>query len=256
MAQSIRFWGRVCGVFERLEGEPSHRATWLGEALLDDAGWDPFLVTPTSRWLLHWQIVSRPTAAYTWHYTFNVLRRGEFTAPQLAQQIVQLVAQLGGRPPSPATISRDIDCMLRCYLRPDAAQLGPLAEDALHCPLNELGLIQQLPSQPIYRLVSGARPALPDELVAYAALQQARALGRPTVAFNELAYGERSPGRVFRLDEDALLSRLLRFEELTRGHATYSEGGGIRQIAWRDPDDAALDRTLLDDAFAQERRYV
>jgi hypothetical protein len=257
MAQSIRFWGRVCNVFERLESGTGHRASWLGTALFDDAhGWDPFLVTPTSRWLLHWQIVARPEAAFTFFYTFNFLRRGEFTASQLAQQIVQTVVQLGGKPPSPATIGRDIDCMLRCYLRPDAAQLGPAVEDALHCPLHELDLLQPLPGQPAYRLVSGARPDLPDQLVAFAALQQARALGRATVAFNELAYGERSPGRLFRLDEDALLSRLLHFEAVTEGRATYSETGGIRQIAWRAPEDETLDRVLLDDAFAQERRYA
>jgi Protein of unknown function (DUF4007) len=257
MAQSIRFWGRTCNVFERLESGAGHRASWLGEALFDDThGWDPFLVTPTSRWLLHWQIVSRPEAAFTWYYTFNLLRRGEFTASQLAQQIVQTVAQLGGKLPSPATIGRDIDCMLRCYVRPDAAQLGLAAEDALHCPLHELDLLQPLPGQPAYRLVSGARPDLPDQLVAFAALQQARALGRATVAFNELAYGERSPGRLFRLDEDALLSRLLRFETVTRSRAAYSETAGIRQISWRAPEDESLGRALLDDAFAQERRYA
>jgi len=53
MAQSIRFWGRVCNVFERQENGEGFRATASGRALLDDAGWDPFLVTPTSRWLLH-----------------------------------------------------------------------------------------------------------------------------------------------------------------------------------------------------------
>ncbi|HWQ14387.1 MAG TPA: DUF4007 family protein [Roseiflexaceae bacterium] len=257
MAQSIRFWGRVCGVFERIESGAGHRATWLGTALFDDArGWDPFLVTPTSRWLLHWQIAARPEAAFTWYYTFNLLRRGEFTAAQLAQQVVQAVAQTGGKPPSPATIGRDVDCMLRCYLRPEAAQLGAAAEDALHCPLHELGLIQPLPGQPAYRLVSGARPDLPDQLVVFAALQQARALGRATIAFNELAYAERSPGRIFRLDEDALLSRLLRFEGLTAGRAVYTESGGIRQVAWRTLGDESLDRVLLDGAFAEERRYA
>jgi hypothetical protein len=257
MAQSIRYWGRVCNIFERIEDGAGHQATWLGAALFDDeTGWDPFLVTPTSRWLLHWQIAARPEAAFSFYYTFNMLRRGEFTAPQLAQQITQLVAQLGGRPPSPATIGRDIDCMLRCYLRPDAAQLGPAAEDALHCPLHELDLVQLLPGQQSYRLVSGARADLPDQLVAFAALQQARALSRPTVAFNELAYAERSPGRIFRLDEDALLSRLLRFESVTRGRAAYSETGGIRQVAFRSPVDQALDRALLEDAFALERRYA
>lgn len=256
MAQSIRFWGRSCNVFERSEGGTGFQATWLGTALLDDAGWDPFLVTPTSRWLLHWQIAARPEAAFTWYYTFNLLRRGEFSSTQLAQQISQRVAQHGGKAPSPATLSRDIDCMLRCYLRPSAAQLGSAAEDALQCPLHELELIQQLPGQATYRLVSGAQPDLPDHLVAYAALQQVRALGRNTVAFNELAYGERSPGRIFRLDEDALLARLLHIEALSAGSATYTESGGIRQVAWRNPADPALDSMLLDAAFAQERRYV
>lgn len=256
MAHSIRHWGRACGVFGRREAGEGWEPTPLGRALLDDDGWDPFLVTPTARWLLHWQIAARPEAAFTWHYTFNLLRRGEFTEAQLAQQIVQAVAQLDGRPPSAATIGRDIDCMLRCYLRPDAAQLGAAAEDALQCPLHELDLIQALPGQAAFRLVSGPRPDLPDQLVAFAALRQARQLGRPTLAFNELAYAERSPGRLFRLDEDALLARLLRLEPLTRGRAVYAESGGIRQLAWRDMADEALDMALLDDAFTQERRYV
>lgn len=255
MAQSIRHWGRVCNVFERQEGG-GYQPTWLGRALLADDGWDPFLVTPTSRWLLHWQIAARPEAAFTWYYTFNLLRRGEFSPDQLAQQIVQAVAELDGRPPSAATIERDIDCMLRCYLRPDPARIGPAVEDALHCPLYELDLIQQLPGQQAYRLVGGARPDLPDQLVAFAVLRQARYLGRATLAFNELAYGERSPGRIFRLDEDALLARLLRLEAVTGGRGVYTDTGGIRQVAWRDPADETLDRALLDDAYAQERRYA
>jgi Protein of unknown function (DUF4007) len=104
--------------------------------------------------------------------------------------------------------------------------------------------------------VSSTHPELPDHLVVFAALQQARMLGRVTVAFNELAYGESSPGRIFRLDEDSLLTRLLRFEEITRGQATYSESGGIRQIAWHDLADQQFDQALLEGAFAEERQYV
>ncbi len=257
MALSIRYWGRVCGIFERLENSAGHRATWLGDALFDDTrGWDPFLVTPTSRWLLHWQIASRPETAFTWYYTFNLLRRGEFSSVQIAQQIIQTVAQRGGKPPAMATISRDIDCMLRCYIRPDRSQLGVVAEDALHCPLHALDLLQALPGQATYQLISGAHPDLPDQLVAFAALQQARALGRPMLAFNELCYAERSPGRIFRLDEDALLSRLFQFETLTQGRSVYSESGGIRQIAWRTLSDESIDRELLEDAFVLERRYA
>ncbi len=256
MASSIRHWGRVCGVFARVGEASAHAATPLGAALLADDGWDPFLVTPASRWLLHWQIAARPQAAFSWYFSFNLLRSGEFSAAQLAGQIVQYVAQRGVRPPSAATIGRDVDCLLRCYLRPDAAHLGAAIEDALHCPLHELDLIQLLPGQPIYRLANGQRHDLPDQLVAYAALEQARSLGRPTLAFNELAYGERSPGRLFRLDEDALLLRLLHIETLTGGRATYAESGGIRQVAWRDMGDTELASDLLRAAFAEEPRHV
>lgn len=256
MANSIRFWGRVCGIFARGNGA-EHRATWLGRAIFDDAdGWDPFLVTPTSRWLLHWQIAARPDVAFTWYFTFNRLRRSEFSSAQLAQAIAQAVAQQGAKPPSAATLDRDIDCMVRCYIRPEAALSGANAEEALHCPLHELDLIQQFPGQSTYRLISGAQATLPDELVAFAALWQARALGRATIAFNELAYGERSPGRVFRLSEDELLTRLLRIEQITQGQAVYADTGGIRQVAWRAVTDEALERMLLETAYARERRYA
>jgi hypothetical protein len=257
MAQSIRFWGRVCNVFDKIPDRSAHQATWLGHALFDDqGGWDPFLVTPTSRWLLHWQIAARPEAAFSWYYTFNLLKRGEFTAAQLAQQVLQWLAQHEIKPPSLATLSRDLECMLRCYLRPDAAQLGVAAEDALHCPLHELALVQQLPGQGSYRLVGGLQPDLPDQLVAYAALHQARTLGRATLAFNDLAYGVGSPGRIFRLDEDGLLSRLLHCEAATAGRAYYSDSAGIRQLAWRDLADERHERWLLEAAFAEERNVV
>lgn len=256
MAQSIRFWGRVCHVFEPTT-DGGFQATALGHLLFNDAsGRDPFLVTPTSGWLLHWQIAARSNAVFTWYYTFNLLRRSEFSPDQLMQQIVQSVMQRGGKPPSPATLSRDIDCMLRCYQRPQIGQLGAGAEDALHGPLHNLDLIEQLPGQTSYHLTVGTRPTLVDQLVAYAALHQARRMRRPTVTLNELAYGESSPGRIFRLDEDALLSRLSRFDAITREQASYSETGGIRQIAWRDINDETLEETLLEDAFAQELRYA
>ncbi len=256
MANAVRFWGRACGVFERTEHTAAHRATWLGDALLADQGWDPFLVMPAGRWLLHWQIVAHPERAFSWYFTFNLLRRGEFSTTQLGRQIIEHVQNLGLRPPSIATISRDLDCLLRCYLRPKLDQAGAPLEDALHCPLHELELIQRLPDQTSYRLLSGTQADLPAALVALAALQQSRRLGRATLAFNDLAYGECSPGRMFRLDEEALLSHLYCLEELTAGQATYSEHGGIRQLLWREPNRPLLDRDLITLAFTSDRTYA
>lgn len=250
MANSIRFWGRVCGVFARAAHGHAYQPTDLGHALLADQGWDPFLVTPAARWLLHWQLVARPETAFSWYFSFNRLRRGEFTPSQLVAQLMAHVQTLGVRPPSAATLGRDVDCLLRCYLRPQRDQASAPLEDALHCPLHELELIQRIPGQPSLRLTTGPRPDLPDALVAFAALHQARQMDRVTLAFNELAYGERSPGRIFRLDEDALLHILLRLEALTAGRAAYAEQGGVRQLLWRDLHDGMLEQELLGAVFS------
>ncbi|MDP9316215.1 MAG: DUF4007 family protein [Chloroflexota bacterium] len=256
MAQSIRFWGRVCGVFMRAPTGDYHQATPLGRALLADDGWDPFLVTPSSHWLLHWQIAARPEAAFTWFYTFNLLKGGEFSAAELARQLRDLAGEQGWRVPSEATVSRDVECMLNCYTRSRSRQGAPINEDLLLCPLTDLDLIQPLPGQHLYRVTAGPQLDLSDALVAYATFEMMRRHGRQTMAFSDLAYAPRSPGRVFRLHDDALLSRLQVIDQITDGRAYYSDQAGIRQIAWPElGDDSMVDR-LLDRAFSNEASYV
>ncbi|NJN66147.1 MAG: DUF4007 family protein [Chloroflexaceae bacterium] len=251
MAQSIRYWGRVCGVFDKQTEGTASAPTPLGDWLLADDGADPFLVSPASWWLLHWQLAARPEAAITWFYTFNLLRGGEFTISQLGLHLQAFAAEHNWRMPSTATIERDIDCLVRCYTRPSQKQLATAVEDALLCPLMELGLLQNIPGQRIYRLVSGPQPGLPDALLAYAIHAMVEADGRKTISLRQISYAPRSPGRVFRLDEDTLLHRLSTFEKMTQGAAFYTDQAGIRQVSWREtgPEVAQM---LLEQAFAQE----
>lgn len=251
MAQSIRYWGQVCGVFERADGG-TYKITNLGHALLADAGWDPFLVTPAGRWLLHWEITARPNKAFTWFFTFNLLRGGELSAPALAEHILAYLAQHNYPLPSAATLSRDIECMIHCYAPPSTKQLALLAEDTLACPLTSLGLLQPIPGQHSFRLVSGNQPDLPDAITAFAVLAWMQGAGRRTAALHDLAFAPGSPGRVFRLNEDALLARLQQLEALTDGEASFSDTAGIRQVSWRQGTLGLND--LLARAFADEAR--
>ncbi|GAB4190493.1 MAG: DUF4007 family protein [Roseiflexaceae bacterium] len=250
MAQSIRHWGRVCGVFARVG--TNFEPTPLGRALLDDQGWDPFLVTPAARWLLHWQIASRPEAAFTFYFAFNLLRGTEFTAASLAGMIQAYVAERGWAAPSAATLGRDITCLLHCYMRPSAQDLASAGEDTLACPLADLDLIQPLAALGTFRLRAGDQPDLPDALLVFAVRQFLRQQGRVTAAFHDLVFAPASPGRVFRLDEDALLGRLEQFEMLTGGAARYSDSAGVREVRWATALDEENDLALLAKAFAQE----
>lgn len=250
MAQSVRHWGRVCGVFARTE--TGFSPTLLGHALLANDGWDPFLVTPASRWLLHWQLASRPDAVFTFSFLFNLFRRSEFTTGQLAESIQAYVAEHSWSVPSPATLNRDIDCLLHCYIRPATRALASAGEDALACPLAELDLIQPLAALGAFRVRGGAQPDLPDALVVYALRQFLRGQRRVTAAFHDLVFAPGSPGRVFRLDEDALLARLERLDVLTAGQVTYSDSAGVRQVSWANALDASNDLLLVEGAFASE----
>ncbi|NTW03015.1 MAG: DUF4007 family protein [Oscillochloris sp.] len=249
MASSISFWGRVCGVFERDAGG-NYQPTEFGRSLLaDDTGWDPYLVTPAARWLLHWQIAARPEVAFTWFYTFNLLRSGECNPGFLGAEIQTYVREHGWKVPSDATIKRDVECFLHTYVVPDARQLASGVEDALACPLSSLGLLRRNPGQRTYYLASGPQPSLPDTLVAWATLTFVLQSGQSVAAFNDLAYHHASPGRVFRLDEDGLLSRLLILGDLTDGQLVYHDEAGIRQVYWNGNDSAALKATLLRRTF-------
>lgn len=249
MAQSIRYWGKVCGIFERTPDGSSYTITWLGRKLLADDGWDPFLTTPAASWLLHWQIAARPEAAFTWYYTFNMLKGGEFTSSELTQQILSFLVGSDYRPPSHATLTRDVECMLNCYLPPTNRKHDE--EDIVLCPLTSLNLIQWQRGQDRYRLVSGVQESLPDALIAYAILRMLQASKRTTVSFSDLAYAPRSPGRVFRIEEDELLHRLQRLYEVTRGRAYYTDQAGIRQVAWLDVEEPDVAEFLLDCAFQE-----
>lgn len=253
MAESIRYWSRVCGMLvPSPEGwQPSPQA----HLLLGEEGWDRFLTSPTSWWWLHWQIASgvRRERPITWFYTFGILRHVEFTIEQLGAELQHTASVQGWKSPSKETIQRDIDCMVRCYLRPSEHVLEAVIEDALLCPFSELRLIEQLPGQQIYRLMLGDPTTLPDGLIAYAILAQLQSHGerRTTLTFNELAYMPGSPGRIFRLDEDALLGRLQRLDIITNGAARYNDSAGVRQVTWSGRRDEEMATMLLAAAYGR-----
>jgi hypothetical protein len=50
------------------------------------------------------------------------------------------------------------------------------------------------------------------------------------MAFETIAYGEGSPGRVFKLDEDSVANRLMALSDLTDGFLAWTDTAGLRQV--------------------------
>ncbi len=238
MVRSIRHWGLACGVLEEDPNIPNNRGrslrpTTLGSRLLGAGGWDPYLEDPATLWVLHFHLAGTPGRASTWYFVFNQLPQPEFSKRELESWLVKLAEENDCARVSPASLRRDVDVFVRTYVAGRATRTVPL-EDTLDSPFVELGLIRSLDATQTYVLHRGNPPTLPDAVFAYGlvnflasaeATSQARA-----VPLRTLAFAPGSPGRVFALTEDALLTKLERIERITKGAVVFHDTAGLKQL--------------------------
>jgi hypothetical protein len=97
--------------------------------------------------------------------------------------------------------------------------------------LGELSLVsEEKKGQFAFR--RGPKITLTDGVFAYALIDywERKAKKLSTLSFESIAYGEGSPGRVFKLDEDSIAERLFVLEELTEGSFAWTDTAGLRQV--------------------------
>lgn len=240
MAASMRFWANASRLFE--EKDRFIRPTAVGNLILADDGFDPYLERPATIWLIHWHVAGAQDMTTTAYYAFNGLSGVEFDPGTLIDELMALVTAHGWRA-TRGTLKRDVEVFLRSYVRRGGIQ----SEDAAEPLLAELGLIREARLGGWYEFVRGPKPSLPDEIFAYALGQFWEAQGSSTaLAAEQICYAPGSPGRVFKLDEDSVVTRLMALGALTGGAWQWNDTAGLRQIQRRHDFDAAK---LLPAAF-------
>jgi hypothetical protein len=92
---------------------------------------------------------------------------------------------------------------------------------------------------------------LHDGLFAYALLDywDSSAEGLSSMAFETIAYGEGSPGRVFKLDEDSVAERLMGLADLTDGFLAWTDTAGLRQVHKKTGDSDEMRREMIRRAY-------
>ncbi len=233
MVRSIRFWCLATRVVEEQSsrtGSKPLRTTLIGDRLLADDGWDPYLEDPASLWLIHWHLVTNPLRASAWWYLFATYPDNEFTKPQLVS-FLQSVVERQQQPISPASIARDVDCLLRTYT-PAAHAATSIPEASYDCPLADLELIRPADAESVYRFRIGRKETLPASVIGFALLQfvRARAPHRRSVALQECLYAPGSPGQAFRLDEDSLLNAVDEIASHTHRSLDVADTAGLTQV--------------------------
>jgi len=259
MVTSMRHWSLASGVLQigndddlssscgQLQPSP------LGRLLFDDSG-DPYLERPASLWLLHWHLAATPGRATTWYWAFNELNEVTFTRDVVRTRLARRCDELrdDGRLKtsriSESTLKSDVLCFIRTYATKSDGR--STQEDALECPLTELGLLQPVDIGSAFQFRRGPKSTLPDEVFLYGLLRFWRGLypTRREFTVEAVTHEPGSPGRVFLLDEETVAERLARLSDLTRGAVRWDESTGMRQVY-------AADVMTLDPLAFVERLY-
>ncbi|HEV7228074.1 DUF4007 family protein [Brevundimonas sp.] len=259
MVTSMRHWSLASGVLQISNDEDLSSAggqlqpTALGRLLFGESG-DPYLERPASLWLLHWHLAATPGRATTWYWAFNELNEPTFTRDVVRTRLGRRCDELreDGRLKTSriteSTLKSDVLCFIRTYaVKADGRSTQ---EDALECPLTELGLVQSVDIGSAFQFRRGPKSTLPDEVFLYGLLRFWRGLYQTRREFTveAVTHEPGSPGRVFLLDEETVAERLARLSDLTRGAVRWDESTGMRQVY-------AADVMTLDPLAFVERLY-
>lgn len=248
MVASIRHWALACDVMRETQGNGPYVVSPAAKAIFSANGFDPYSEHPTTAWLAHWWLAGRGNRATTWFWLFNHVLMPSFTKDDLQGPLTEFAAKLDPkRKLSPLTISRDLETCIRSYA-PRSASGSP--EDFAEPMLGEIGLLSE-EGKGRFAFHRGPKSTLSDGMFAYALLDywDLTAPEASSLAFESIAYGEGSPGRVLKLDEDSVAERLFGLEELTGGSLAWTDTAGIRQVLRKGSDSSGLLERLLKEAY-------
>tara|TARA_R110001592_G_scaffold197769_4_gene445797 strand:- start:9853 stop:10818 length:966 start_codon:yes stop_codon:yes gene_type:complete len=238
MVRAMRYWAQATNLFELVDGDYI-RPTDLGSTLLgNDAkglgiGLDPFFERSASLWAIHWEIATNRTSCTAWDYAFSTFNRTIFTKEALISGLAAEVEE-NEWGVSRGSVEKDITCLLHMYCPDARTSKGALREEGFESPLADLGLIWRDAASGGYRFEVGPKPDLSPYVLYYAIARFSEGHSSRLLSLDEIFYDHGAPGRVFKLDENAMCSILEKAADMTDGALEWQETGPLRQIKLSD----------------------
>lgn len=248
MVASMRHWALATNLIHEGQSE-DYELSLTAQKIFSNYGLDPYSENPTTAWLVHWQLAGLGNRSTTWFWLFNKVTAPNFTKTDLDKPLADFAAKLSTkRGISASTLTRDIDTCIRSYA-PRSGSGSP--EDFAEPMLGELGLIVE-EGKGTFAFRRGPKPTLSDGIFIYALIDYWEALdsNANSMAFESIVYGEGSPGRVFKLDEESVAERLFSLEDFTGGVFSWTDTSGLRQVLRKRRNDSAFRSLMLEKAYA------
>jgi hypothetical protein len=217
MAKAIPHWLLATGLAEK---DLAHggKTKVLKPTPLGHLIWarDRYFLLPGTWWAVHVQLMNRPEHAYSWHWFFNQFSASRFERPICVEALRRHLASTGQRMPSARTLERDIACLLRSYSVSVPREIGD-PEEAMECPLSELGLLLHSRQTGFFHLNRDLKP-IPYHVFGYALACGEDLFGAGgrgaelDLSLTELTHRPNSPGRAFALTAEATYELIANFE--------------------------------------------
>jgi hypothetical protein len=228
MVASMKYWGVATTILE--EHQNGLDVSEFARFIFDDkAGRDPYLDNLASLWLLHWRIASNKSSCSSWYYAFNFFGRSTFDKSQLVQAISDWAEGHQAKRIAETTFVRDVDCLMNTYVI-KRGKRGEVLEDSIECPLTELGIISATAERGVYAFDLGPKQSLEPGVFYFALAEYLNNLEAKTASLEQIIYDPGSPGRVFKLNDEAVAQYLSGIEKASKGAVTWRDSAGLRQV--------------------------
>lgn len=234
MATSIRYWCEAFGLIssppllqERGRGVRYQLTPTARDLIAGAQAFDPYLESTATLWWLHYYLIKTQKAT-AWNFAIDHFGRTNFTVEQLEHDLKKYVQlNFSDHKIADSSLSKDAHLFLRMYAFDETEKLH---EDSIDSPFIELGLIHKRGKE--YGFVIGAKPTLPNAVIAAACLDFAASNNAKSISLSQLMMSDLSPVKAFRLTEASLYEALESVAE-KESDLFLSDTAGVKQLSYK-----------------------
>lgn len=212
---------------------PSTSELYNAKQFFSKEGLDPYLESPSTLWLMHWTLATNPSLL-TYYWFFNINTKSDLSRDDFIRQLKEFINQFENfSTVSDSTIKKDVDCFILNYSGKKRKKNEDV-EATIESPLTELQLLTR-PAQNQIRASRGKKGSLSLHVFTYCLLDfwQNHNPNSGTLALEMATYDECSVGRVFMLDDEAMVDYAEKLA-ISDYPIAWVQSAGIRQFQLKD----------------------